>query len=253
MPPLTARSLIASLLLGLDPPRAAAQFLVRSNELFGVNEGTTRTALSRMVAAGELSTGNGTYELSGELRSRQNRQSESRRAERLDWDGTWILLVIGTEPRSATERAAFRDAAKRLRLVEWREGLWCRPDNLDPQRLPESRSIVADQTSCVVGADPQEPPIHLFGAAEWANRTRGLIGEMEELAPKLTSGAPAALERGFLLSAEVIRHFGTDPLLPDDFVESPWPGADLRQAFNRHETHFKTAHRRWFAGVARDG
>ena len=52
--PLTARSLIASLLLGLDPPSATAQFVVRSNEMFGVNEGTTRTALSRMVAAHEL-------------------------------------------------------------------------------------------------------------------------------------------------------------------------------------------------------
>jgi len=36
---------IASTLLGMHPPVLAAQVLVRSGELFGIAEGTTRTAL----------------------------------------------------------------------------------------------------------------------------------------------------------------------------------------------------------------
>ncbi len=52
--PLTARSIVASALLGTHPPVLRGQLLVRLGELFGVAEGTTRVALSRMVAAGEL-------------------------------------------------------------------------------------------------------------------------------------------------------------------------------------------------------
>ena len=52
--PLTARSVIASTLLGVDPPRLPALALVRSGELFGLREGATRTALSRMAANGEV-------------------------------------------------------------------------------------------------------------------------------------------------------------------------------------------------------
>ena len=50
--PLTARSVLASTLLGVTPPRLSTRVLVRSGELFGVGESATRTALSRMVAAG---------------------------------------------------------------------------------------------------------------------------------------------------------------------------------------------------------
>jgi hypothetical protein len=45
---LTARSVAASTLLGMTPPRLSSQLLVRSGELFGITEGTTRVALSRI-------------------------------------------------------------------------------------------------------------------------------------------------------------------------------------------------------------
>ena len=41
---LTARSVVASTLLGMSPPRLSSQLLVRSGELFGITEGTTRVA-----------------------------------------------------------------------------------------------------------------------------------------------------------------------------------------------------------------
>src|SRR4051812_7185840 len=73
--PLTARSIVASMLLGMDPPESSGRMLVRSGELFGVAEGTVRTALSRMLAAGELETaGDGRYRLAGPLLARQARQ-----------------------------------------------------------------------------------------------------------------------------------------------------------------------------------
>ena len=71
---LTARSVIASTLLGIEPPRLPTLLLVRSGELFGISAGTTRVALSRMVAAGELEPDGNGYRLAGHLLDRQARQ-----------------------------------------------------------------------------------------------------------------------------------------------------------------------------------
>ena len=54
--PLTARSVLASALLGMDPPELPVAQLVRLAGLFGINENRARVALSRMVAAGEATT-----------------------------------------------------------------------------------------------------------------------------------------------------------------------------------------------------
>ncbi len=54
MPPLTARSVLASALLGEDPPELPVAHLVHLAGLFGINENRARVALSRMVAAGEV-------------------------------------------------------------------------------------------------------------------------------------------------------------------------------------------------------
>ena len=155
--PLTARSVIASTLLGTTPPRLPGRLLVRAGALFGLAEGTVRTALSRMVAAGELTTDDGTYALAGPLLARQARQDESRRAvvAAVPWDGTWVLAVVHGEPRPAPQRAELRAAATALRLAELREGVWARPDNLDPGRLPAASAVVAAQCTRFAGACPE--------------------------------------------------------------------------------------------------
>ncbi|MBL8774902.1 MAG: hypothetical protein JNK12_03175 [Acidimicrobiales bacterium] len=155
--PLTARSVIASTLLGTTPPRLPGRLLVRAGALFGLAEGTVRTALSRMVAAGELVAADGTYTLAGPLLARQARQDESRRAVvgAEPWDGTWAVAVVDGEPRPAPQRVELRTAATALRLAELREGVWLRPDNLDPGRLPAATAVVAAQCSRFVGACPE--------------------------------------------------------------------------------------------------
>ncbi|HEX8582205.1 MAG TPA: hypothetical protein VF640_07745, partial [Acidimicrobiales bacterium] len=99
--PLTARNVIASTLLGVRPPELAGRVLVRSGELFGIAEGTTRVALSRMVAAGELEADGGRYRLTGRLLARQARQAESRTGATGPWDGTWRLAVVTADRRPA--------------------------------------------------------------------------------------------------------------------------------------------------------
>src|SRR3954468_22524011 len=140
--PLTARSVVASILLGTQPPELPGQLLVRAGELFGISEGTIRTALSRMTAAGELTAvGDGRYRLTGHLLARQTRQDQSRRPPQKKWTGAWSTAVVTAEGRSASDRAALRDAMGALRMAELRGGVWLRPDNLRASRSGAS-SIV---------------------------------------------------------------------------------------------------------------
>ena len=110
--PLTARSIVASTLLGVRPSRLPARSLIASAALFGVAEGTVRTALSRMVAAGELVGDDGSYALAGPFLARQERQDESRSGEIRPWSGDWELAVVESERRSAGDRVALRAAMR---------------------------------------------------------------------------------------------------------------------------------------------
>ena len=143
--PLSARSLVASTLLGCHPPELATAALVEMGKLYGVAEGTLRVALSRMLSAGELEAIEGGYRLTGPLLGRQARQEEGWRPMLREWDGAWAMAVVVSAGRSAAARVELRAAMAALRLAELREGVWLRPDNLDPQRLPAVRAVVAAQ------------------------------------------------------------------------------------------------------------
>src|SRR3954449_5940662 len=87
--PLSPRSLVASLLLRTRPPRMRGARLVQWCELFGVAEGTTRVALSRMVERGELVAADGVYEIAGRVGHRRGAQDWSLDPEVKAWDGKW--------------------------------------------------------------------------------------------------------------------------------------------------------------------
>src|SRR5690606_15893289 len=153
------RSVLASVLLGTEPPRLPTPLLIRTAALFGISEGTTRTALSRMVSAGEAVSEDGGYRLTGRLVDRQARQEASRHPEARSWDGTWELATIeGDRSRSPADRADLRGALGALRLVELREGTWGRPDNLDPTRSPAARAEVDEWCRRWHAARPKPAP-----------------------------------------------------------------------------------------------
>jgi len=259
--PLTARSVVASTLLGIDPPRLGTALLVRSGELFGISGPTTRVALSRMVAAGELEPdpgddGSGSpgrpagYRLAGPMLARQARQAASRSAERRRWKGEWEMALVVDGRRSASDRADLRAAMARLRLAEVREGVWLRPDNLDATRVADAAAIVADQCTRYTARPDDEHPAELAARLwpldEWAATTAGLRAEMADLVEALESGDTAALARGFVLSAAVLRHLLADPLLPPELLPPSWPGDDLRAEYDRYDRAFKSVWRDWF-------
>jgi phenylacetic acid degradation operon negative regulatory protein len=247
--PLTARSVLASVLLGTDPPWLPTPLLVRTTALFGITEGSTRTALSRLVAAGDAAAEDGGYRLVGRLVARQARQVASRRADTLAWDGTWELATVdGDARRSAVDRAALRQALRTRRLVELREGVWGRPDNLDPGRSPESTAVVERWCVRWTAARPDPPPdaASLFDLDRWSATAAARRADMRRLVRPLERGDTTALADGFVTSAAVLRHLQADPLLPDPLLPRGWPGPALRADYDRYDAAYRATLRAWF-------
>ncbi|MDZ7676300.1 MAG: PaaX family transcriptional regulator C-terminal domain-containing protein [Acidimicrobiales bacterium] len=246
--PLTARSVIASTLLGVDPPRLPALALVRSGELFGLREGATRTALSRMTTAGEVAAEDGHYALTGPLLERHARQQSALAATDRDWDGTWIGAVVTAERRSAAERSAFRDAARRLELAEVREGFWARPGEPPSSAGAEARRVVDEQATWLRGIRPDDP-VALTAAFEldaWAAGARALIDEMRRWQPALDDRRTDVLGETFVIAAAVLRHLVADPQLPTALLPPHWPGPELRDVFASFDDAFKATWRTWY-------
>jgi len=246
--PLTARSVIASTLLGVDPPRLPTLALVRSGELFGLSQGATRTALSRMAAAGDVEPDGGGYRLAGPLLDRHARQQTARDAAPRPWDGTWELAVVPDGRRAAAERARLRDAARRLRLAEVREGCWARPDNLDPGRSPAERAVVDAQCLILRGARPDDVGafVDAFDPAGWAATARTLLDAMAGAQPGLDDRDAEVLAATFHIDAAVVRHLLADPALPVELEPPDWPARALRDAFARFDEGFKATWRAWY-------
>ncbi len=246
--PLTARSVVASTLLGVRPPRLPVRALVASAARFGIAEGTVRTALSRMIAAGELTGDGRAYELAGPFLTRQARQDESRAGAPAAWSGEWELAVVDAERRAASDRAELRAAMKALRLAELREGVWLRPDNLARDRLPDARAVVTGQCRLLRSRpddDPATLAARLWDLAGWAQGAERLAADLATTEARLSAGDPDALAPGFVLSATVLRHFQADPLLPAELLPVGWPGPDLRAAYEAYDATFQAA---WRAG-----
>lgn len=251
--PLTARSVLASTLLGTDPPCLPASFLVRTGELFGLSEGAVRTALSRMFAAGEVKRDDmGRYVLQGDLVTRQSRQRQSRRVASSEWNGRWTMAVVASGTRSAPDRSTLRSAMDRLHMAELREGVWLRPDNLASDRLPGEYTVLTGQ--CLVfdsiprlELDSTEADLaaELWNLDDWAETTGELRRRMHELKVRLKSDDPGSLPDGFVLSAAVLRHLGADPLLPRELLPRHWPGQRIRFEYDSYDLLYREILASW--------
>lgn len=248
--PLTARSIVASTLLGLRPPELPSAALVSAGQVFGIAEGTIRVALSRMVAAGELVAQDGTYRLSGPLLERMERQDHSRRPALRRWDGSWRTAVVTAGGRTAAERADLRDAMRQLRFAELREGVWMRPDNVATDDPAHARAIADEQCTWMRSSvdDPDELAAALWDLTGWAERAELLREQMRRVGRELDEpdADRAVLRSGFMLAAAVLRHMQADPLMPSELLPDDWPGRFLRGEYGDYA---RTFFRRWGAEI----
>lgn len=254
--PLSARSVMASMLLGTQPPVLPSFALVRAGEFFGLAEGTVRTALSRMAAAGEVTQiGGGRYELAGDLLERQRSQIESRAAATSVWSGEWEMWVVANGARGSSDRAALRVAARRHKLAEMREGVWLRPDNLDPRRFPDARSVLSAQAAHMTARPDADDRLaaQLWDLDAWSSRAHDLRREMSAWIPQLRDHRTESLKPCFLLSAAVLRHYNADPLLPRELLPRDWPGERLRADYNEFDSAFRSVLTPWLRSRALTG
>lgn len=227
--PLPARSVVLSLLLGSHPDRMAAADLVRAGEHFGVPAATTRVALTRAVAAGDLRRDAGDYVLGERLAARQRRQDEAVLDTETPWDGGWELAAVVVAGRPGPERAALRERLASYRLAELREGVWTRPANL---RRP--RSYADDAVLSTFTAIPDEDPVAL-AAGLWDLRAWAASGrELVDLLAVTTDPAPR-----LAVAAQVVRHLASDPLLPAALLPRDWPAAAMRAAYADYQAELR--------------
>jgi phenylacetic acid degradation operon negative regulatory protein len=232
--PLTARSVLASALLGTEPPELPVARLIAIAGLFGLSANRTRVALSRMAAAGEVDAVDGRYRLTGHLLDRQARQIQSRAAARRPWDGRWTTLVVRGGARPAAERTEARRRFTAARLAELREGVWLRPANLDVG-LPAPLEATIVRFDGTPGADPAALAASLWDLDGWASGAERLRQRLATLRPV----GDDMLAPGFVLSASVLRHFQADPLLPDAVLPADWPGPALRREYDRWDAAYR--------------
>lgn len=250
--PLSARSVVLSILLGTTPARLPIRRLIVAADLFDIAEGTVRTAVTRMVDRSEIhAEGDGWYQLGDSLRDRQQRQSDSRNATTTPWTGEWSMGLVDSASRTPAQRAALRTAMGRLRFGEQRDGVWLRPDNLAPDRLPVDRAV-ADAQCRHFSARPDADPVGLaqilWDLPSWNQRATELRRAMADVAAQIDGGPDKeGLAAGFVCSASVLRHFQADPLLPADLVGAEWQGEHLRNEFARFDQLYRRSLAGWFA------
>ncbi|MFI6033430.1 PaaX family transcriptional regulator C-terminal domain-containing protein [Streptomyces sp. NPDC051315] len=223
--PLSARSVVLSLLLGTHPPELPVKDLVRLVEPFGVGGSTLRAALSRMVAAGDLRRAGAVYGLSDRLVERQRRQDDAVHPATRPWDGDWEMAVVTATGRGPAERAGLRTDLTRLRLAELREGVWLRPATL-LRPWPERLADVTRYFTVRPEAPARGLAAGLWPLEEWAATARALLAHIAR--------ARRPADR-FTAFGAAVRHLLADPVLPPELLPADWPGAALRAVYTDYQ------------------
>jgi phenylacetic acid degradation operon negative regulatory protein len=223
---LDARSLALSVLLGSHPPSLPARALVALAELFDIAPGTMRTALSRLVATGQLSLADGRYHLAGYLLDRQRAQDAARTPPGPGWNGDWHVVLAADPQRDLAERRRFRSAMVNHRFGELRPDTWLRPANLPAPPIDAAWIAV---TGPLAGRDPLHVAGSLWDLPRLRDTCLTIRSELD----------PASIPSILRTSAAAVRFLRSEPALPVALQPERWPVDDLRRAYDDTERRFQ--------------
>lgn len=221
IPPLSARSVALSILLGVADGTLPVRDIIATGELCGIAPSTLRVALSRLVASGEVTVVEGIYTLSQHHLDRHRAQVHDLDPPRRPWTGEWELVAVIESGRDAADRVRLRSRLSADHLAALREGLWMRPANL-------RRPLPIDPHVTTMRAVPDDPELlvpKLWDLAAWAETGFALL--------KATAG-PRLDGSRFRAMTALVRHLRADPILPDEFLPANWPGRELRAAYDEY-------------------
>ena len=209
--PLNARSIVLSVLLGTHPPQMPVGRILEFTTLFELADGTVRTALSRMVAAGDLVNDDGIYRLAERLVERQAQQDAGRHDPPGPWEGTWWTGAVVSDRRTMTERREFRSRATGSRLGELRPDLWLRPANIAiASDLPD---VVITRGPLITG-NARDLVARLWDLGGLQHRSEIHRNALDNAAIQLGSGVDRALADAFVALAGAQQFLRVEPQLP---------------------------------------
>jgi phenylacetic acid degradation operon negative regulatory protein len=209
--PLTPRSIVLSVLLGSHPPRMPVHRILEFTSLFDLPDGSVRTALSRMVAAGDLVNDEGVYRLASRLVERQAQQDAGRHDPPATWDGGWWTVAVVSDRRSMAERREFRSRAVGARLGELRPDLWLRPANIAiPVDLPD---VVITRGPMVAGEERRLTE-QLWDLDGLRKRAHAHLRSLDDAASRLVAGDDRSLVDAFVALAGAQQFLRVEPQLP---------------------------------------
>jgi phenylacetic acid degradation operon negative regulatory protein len=225
--PLNPRSIVLSVLLGSHPPQMPVGRILEFTSLFDLADGTVRTALSRMVAAGDLVNTEATYRLADRLVERQAQQDAGRRVPPIDWDGTWWTVAVLSDRRTMAERRDFRARAIGARLGELRPDLWLRPANIAiPTNLPET---LATRGPMITG-DQRQLVEQLWDLVGLRARAEAHHRALDDTAVRLEAGDDRPLADAFVTLAAAQQFLRVEPQLPAELAPDD-TGTALRNRY----------------------
>lgn len=225
--PLNPRSIVLSVLLGSHPPRMPVGRILEFTSLFDLADGTVRTALSRMVAAGDLVNDEGTYRLAGRLVERQTQQDAGRHDPPAGWDGTWWTVAVLSERRTMAERRDFRARAIGARMGELRPDLWLRPANI---------AIATDFPDALVTRGPmitgdeRQLVEQLWDLDRLRVRAETHRRALDDAAVRLEAGDDRSLAEAFVTLAAAQQFLRVEPQLPAELAPDS-KGTDVRSRY----------------------
>jgi len=245
--PLNARSVVLSSLLGTHPPRQSARSLIALAERFGIRPGTVRTALSRMVAAGELESDDSQYRLTGRLLERQREQDTGRHAPDADWDGTWWSVIVESDRRTVADRRSFRSSMQGARMAELRPDIWLRPANVAPP--PRDRGVLLTRGELDTD-DIDDLVRRLWPLDEIEGQARRLERALVESRAVVDSDeGDETLATTFMVAAAAVRFLRVEPQLPDELTPPTWTASAIRPVYDDFLAVFQRQLGAFFARV----
>ncbi len=246
--PLSPRSIVLSVLLGSHPPRMPVGRILEFTSLFDLADGAVRTALSRMVTAGDVVNDDGTYRLAGRLVERQAQQDAGRHHSTNDWDRTWWTVAVLSDRRTMAERRTFRAWAIGARLGELRPDLWLRPANLEiPTELPD---VLITRGSIITGVE-QRLVAQLWDLDGLRARSKMNRLALDSAAARLGDSDDRSLADAFSALAAAQQFLRVEPQLPQDLAPHV-AGDDVRTRYSEVVEVFQTRLAQFFAGRSAD-